>query len=121
MSKWIFGSLTMEYNPSQDSGWQKEHVRGTPHPIGRTRSVYQKGGHKSPTRKIAGLVKSASEKATLKQLYQDETNFRLVDHTGDATNQVCIDEQKWEAILDVTNSANDFTSWKYDMVLIVAR
>lgn len=121
MSKWIFGGTTLEFNPSRDSEWQKEHVRSSPHPIGRTRSVYQKGGHKSQLRKIEGLVKSRSEYTALKNLFQNETNFTLTDHRGNATQQVCIDEQKWESILDASNPSNAYTSYRYEMTLVVAR
>ena len=115
MSKWHIGSLTMDWNPSEDSGWVKDLVMAEDHAIGATDSIIQLGGNKAQKRNCKGITKSQAEHDTLNGYVG--TVVTVIDHKGSSSSAL-IKAIKWDMIIDAQNSGNTYTSWKYEIDMV---
>lgn len=115
MAKWHIGSLTLDWNPSEDSGWVADPVSNEAHAVGATDSIIQLGGRKGDKRTIKGITKNQTEHDTIHGYVN--TVVTIKDHFGTSSSAL-IKSDKWDMIIDASNGANTYTSWKYQIEMV---
>lgn len=79
--KWVFGSYTVEQNPSEDTGWQGE-LRLAEIEIAGGGSIYQVDGVKSQRRTVRFRAVSQAQRDAIVGLYTQGSPFSLTDDLG---------------------------------------
>ena len=110
MAKWqMVGatSVTFDYNPKRDSGWNYGPLSSKHQPIASNVTLVQEGGFESGDRQVEGITKSASVKTGLEAILTARSVVTLTDHNGVASS-VKIMSLVFEEILDASNLGATF-------------
>lgn len=100
MAKWILGGVTLDINPSEDTGWNVEPVYDIQHVPGSNYDLIQTMGNRSAKREARGTTKSSSVKSNLSALIG--TSVAFTDHYS-VSNTVFVAGIVFAEKMDVSN------------------
>lgn len=119
ITRWHLNYNGFDYNPSKDTGWLYEEVRGEQHPIGANFTILQSAGFKSATRTIEGLTKSKVLHDNLLVLQQARIVCTCQDQYGEVF-QGRVLSVEYTTKIDVSNPdpAALYQAWEYKITVM---
>lgn len=116
MSKWIINGNTFDWNPSADTWWLWEEVVSSHHPAGASYDVIQSGGWHNGTRTIKGMIQSRTLHDNLMTAQTNRAIIACTDSDGAPFN-ARIMALRWNMRTDLTNPANNYVTYEYELTL----